>query len=110
METVTKSTKVADRKAKLGKEHKTARFDAKLTIEQKELFLQAATLKGFRSLTDFVVSTVQEKAQIIIKEHSTILASQRDKDIFFNAILNPREPSAKLVEAANKYKALINKQ
>jgi len=109
METLTKSTKVARQKAKSGKENKTARFDAKLTMEQKELFLQAATLKGFRSLTDFVVSTVQEKAQIIIKEHSTILASQRDKDIFFNAILNPREPSAKLLEAAKKYKALIDK-
>lgn len=109
METLTKSTKVARQTAKLVKEHKTARFDAKLTMEQKELFLQAATLKGFRSLTDFVVSTVQEKAQTIIKEHSTILASQRDKDIFFNAILNPRKPSAKLLEAANEYKALINK-
>jgi uncharacterized protein (DUF1778 family) len=107
METIIKSGRIARKKEKLGKEQKTARFDAKLTLEQKELFLQAAALKGFRSLTDFVVSTVQEKAQSIIKEHSTILASEKDKDIFFEALLNPKEPSAKLIEAAKKYKALI---
>jgi uncharacterized protein (DUF1778 family) len=109
METLTKSSRIARKREKLGKEQKTARFDAKLTLEQKELFLQAATLKGFRSLTDFVVSTVQEKALSIIKEHRTILASEKDKDIFFEALLNPKEPSVKLIEAAKQYKALINK-
>ncbi len=109
METITKSSRLARKREKMGKEQKTARFDAKLTLEQKELFLQAATLKGFRSLTDFVVSTVQEKALSIIKEQSTILASEKDKDIFFEALMNPKEPSAKLIEAAKQYKALINK-
>lgn len=109
METLTKSTKVVRKKSKLTKELKTARFDAKLTIAQKELFSQAATLMGFRSLSDFVVSTVQEKAQNIIKDNSIILATRRDQEIFFNAILNPREPSAELLEAAKRYKALIEK-
>ncbi len=109
METLTKSTKVVRIKSKLSKQQKTARFDAKLTIEQKELFLQAATLMGFRSLTDFVVSTVQEKAYSIIKDNSIILATRRDQEIFFNAILNSSEPSAELLEAAKRYKDLINK-
>jgi uncharacterized protein (DUF1778 family) len=108
METSTKSHKITHKKVSL--KTKTARFDTKLTLEQKELFLQAATLMGFRSLTDFVVSTVQEKAQSIIKEHGTILASQKDKDIFFEALLHPKEPSAKLIEAAKQYKALKNKK
>jgi uncharacterized protein (DUF1778 family) len=109
METSTKSRKITNKKVNSGKEKKSARFDAKLTLEQKELFLQAATLKGFRSLTDFVISTVQERAYIIIKEHNTILASQKDKEIFFESLSNPKEPSDKLIKAAKQYKALINK-
>jgi uncharacterized protein (DUF1778 family) len=81
-----------------------ARFDAKLSKEQKELFEYAASLGGFRTLTDFVLYTVQEKAKSIIKEHNTILASQRDKEIFFEGILHPAKPNMELKKAANKYK------
>src|SRR5690606_38510950 len=42
------------------KEH--ARFDARLSKEQKQFFEKAAYLGGYRSLTDFVILTVQEKA------------------------------------------------
>lgn len=45
-----------------------ARFDARLTKEQKLFFEKAAYLGGFRSLTDFVVLTVQEKAKEIVQE------------------------------------------
>lgn len=38
-----------------------------------------------------------------------ILKSKRDQEIFFNAILNPREPNASLLKAAKQYKYLINK-
>jgi len=37
-----------------------------------------------------------------IKQHKI---SQKDKDIFFEALLHPKEPSAKLIEAAKQYKA-----
>jgi uncharacterized protein (DUF1778 family) len=81
-----------------------SRFDTKLSKAQKELFEYAASVGGFRTLTEFVISSVQEKANAIIEQHKTILASQRDREIFFNAILNPEEPDEKLVDAAERYK------
>jgi len=70
-----------------------ARFDARLPKEQKDFFEKAAALGGFRSLTDFIVFTVQEKAREIIKEKEQIIASERDGKIFFDAITNLKKPS-----------------
>ena len=36
---------------------------------------------------------------------NTILASEKDREIFFNAITNPSGPNAKLRYAAKRYKA-----
>ncbi len=44
-----------------------ARFDTRISLEQKTLFERAAKLGGYRNLTDFVVATVQSKAKEIIE-------------------------------------------
>ncbi|MFV8344731.1 MULTISPECIES: DUF1778 domain-containing protein [Flavobacterium] len=85
-----------------------ARFDTKLPIEQKLLFEKAARLGGYRNLTDFVISTVQIKAKEIISEREQVLASQRDSEIFFEAITNPNTPNQALQAAANDFKALLS--
>ncbi len=81
-----------------------SRFDTRLTKEQKALFEYAAHLGGFRTLTDFVLNSVQEKARKIVEEHETILASKRDQQLFFQAIMIPQKPNEKLRKAALKYK------
>ncbi len=83
------------------------RFDAKIPKAQKQLFEYAAHLGGFRTLTDFIINAVQEKANTIIEEHNTILASEKDREIFFDAIMNPRGPNKKLHDAAERYKLFI---
>ncbi len=86
-----------------------SRFDTRLPKQQKELFEHAALLGGFRNLTEFVISSAQEQAIKIIDRHNSILASQKDKEIFFNAIMNPPKPSEKLERAASRFKeALAN--
>ena len=85
-----------------------ARFDAKIPKVQKDLFEYAASLGGFRTLTDFIINTVQEKANAIIREHNTILASEKDREVFFNAFMNPSGPNKKLLDAAERYKEFIN--
>lgn len=84
---------------------KTARFDARLTEEQKKFFEKAAQLGGYRSLTDFMILTVQERANEIVKKQEEIIASQRDRDIFFDALLHPKKPNKTLRSAAEDYKA-----
>jgi uncharacterized protein (DUF1778 family) len=84
-----------------------ARFDAKIPKAQKQLFEYAARLGGFRTLTDFIINAVQEKANIIIQEHDNFLASEKDREIFFSALTNPHGPNEKLRDAAERYKLFI---
>ncbi len=86
---------------------KNARFDTRLPEEQKVLFERAARLGGYRSLTDFVIITVQEKANEIISESERVIASKKDSEIFFDAISNPKSPNEALIKAANEFKALF---
>jgi uncharacterized protein (DUF1778 family) len=86
-----------------------SRFDTRLPKEMKVFFEKAAHLGGYRSLTDFVVLTVQEKAKEIIAEKEQITASQKDSVIFFDAITNPPKANKSLIDAANEYKALLSK-
>lgn len=84
-----------------------ARFDTRLPKEQKEFFEKAAVIGGFRTLTEFVIFSVQDKAKQIFQEHNRILASKRDQEIFFNALLNPSEPNEALKKAAKRYKKVV---
>ncbi len=86
-----------------------SRFDTRLPKEQKIFFEKAARLGGFRSLTDFIVLTVQERAKEIVTERERIIASQKDSEIFFDAITNSSKPNQNLTDAANEYKALFYK-
>lgn len=85
------------------------RFDARLSKEQKLFFIKAATMGGFRSLTDFILLAVQEKAKEIIRENENILSSQKDSEIFFDYIVNADKPNNKLISAAKKYKKSLSK-
>ncbi len=84
------------------------RFDTKLTKVQKELFELATKIGGYRTLTDFMLSTAEEKAKTIVQQHEAILASERDKKIFFDAIMNPPQPNQRLRDAAKRYKEFNN--
>ncbi|WNJ17209.1 DUF1778 domain-containing protein [Pontibacter sp. G13] len=84
------------------------RFDARLTVEQKELFEKAAVLGGFRNLSDFVIQVAQEKAKEIIEEREQIKLSEEDAVIFYDSLENPPEPNQKLQEALAHYKKLLS--
>lgn len=84
-----------------------ARFNARLPKEQKQLFEKAAYLGGYRNLTDFIISSAQEKAKEIVQEKEQIIASERDSNIFFDAITNPKKPSETLRSALDDYNAFI---
>ena len=81
-----------------------SRLDTRLSKEQKEFFEYAANIGGFKTLTEFIINSVQSNAEKIIEKHEKILASNKDKDIFFNELLNPSEPNKALKDAAAKYK------
>jgi uncharacterized protein (DUF1778 family) len=86
-----------------------ARFDTRLSLEQKQFFERAAVLGGFRNLTDFVIVTVQNKAKEIVKEREQIIASQIDNDLFFDSLHNPPKANNDLLSASKEYKELVSK-
>lgn len=79
------------------------RFDTRWTKEQKQLFERASSLGGFRSLSEFVFFAVRKQAEEIIEKHEGLVTSQRDREIFFQALLNPPAPNADLKKAAQRY-------
>lgn len=85
---------------------KGERLEARLTRAQKELIQHAADLLG-RSLTDFVVSLVQEEAKKIIREHEIITLTARESKEFVNSLLNSPEPNSALKKGAKRYNDFI---
>ncbi len=83
---------------------KSARFEARITTAQKSLFQRAAALKGHRTLTEFVITTAQEKAEILIRESEVLHLSQQDRQTVVEALLHPPEPTKKLKQARARYK------
>jgi len=86
-----------------------SRFDTRLPLEQKRLFERAAILGGYRNLTDFITVTVQNKAKEIIEERERIIASERDKEIFFDSLINSPTPNNDLFSAKDEFDKLISK-
>lgn len=84
------------------------RFDTRLSAEQKQFFERAAILGGYRNLTDFVISAAQSKAREIIEEREALLASEKDQEIFFKALMNPPLPNSALISARQDYGKLIS--
>ena len=83
------------------------RFDTRLTKEQKEFFEYAAIIGGYRSLTEFVLVSVDERAKKIVEDHDRIISSKRDQEIFFQAISDAPKPNKALDNAATRYNNLV---
>src|SRR3546814_12293986 len=65
------------------------RLEARVTAEQKALIEHAAALEG-RSITDFVLTSVQDAAKRAIAEHEVIQLSVRDSKAFVEALQHGR--------------------
>ncbi len=79
------------------------RIYARLNSKLKQHIQHAADLKGL-DLTSYVVSTLLADADKTIQEHEVMLLSQRDREAFARAIIDPPSPSEHLLAAAKRYK------
>ncbi len=85
------------------------RLDLRISRKQKEYFEQVLQIGGFRSLTDFLISAASEKAEALMEKHNNWLTSENDRKIFFDALVNPPAPNAKLKEAMQKHELKVKK-
>lgn len=84
------------------------RVEFRVSNEEKELFEYAKELKGFKTFSEFARFIITREAKAIVKEENKILASKRDKELFFNALMGEvHQPNESLLEAIKYHDELI---
>lgn len=81
---------------------RTARLEARITADQKALIERAAAYEG-RSVSDFVVQSVQEAAKTVVPDHEVLRLNRRQSEAFVKILLDPPEPNAALQQAGEQY-------
>lgn len=79
------------------------RLETRVTAAQKSLVERAAALQG-RTVTDFVLTSVQEAAHRAIEEHQRVELSVRDSEAFVDALVHPQPVNARLRETVRRYR------
>jgi len=74
------------------------RLGFRLDEQTKALIEQAAQLER-RKVSDYCLTAIADAARRTISRHETLLLSERDRAAFFEALVNPPEPAARLVRA-----------
>jgi uncharacterized protein (DUF1778 family) len=82
---------------------KTARLEARITAAQKELIERAAAYEG-RTVSDFVLHSVQQAALGVIHEHETMRLNRAQSQAFVAMLLSPQKPKRALQKAADAYR------
>lgn len=84
----------------------TARLEARISADLHAMLKRAAELQG-RSMTDFVVSAVQEAARSAIEQSEVIRLSLADQECFAQALLSPPKPAPALKRAFTRRNKLL---
>ena len=79
------------------------RLETRVTADQKNLIERAAALQG-RTVTDFVLTSVQDAARRAIEEHQRIDLSVRDSQAFVNALIRPQPVNDRLRDTVRHYR------
>ena len=79
------------------------RLETRVTADQKRLIERAAALQG-RTVTDFVLTSVQEAARRAIEEHQRLDLSVRDSEAFVSALLDPQPVNERMRETIGRYR------
>jgi uncharacterized protein (DUF1778 family) len=85
----------------------TARLEARISTDLHTLLKHAAELQG-RSVTDFVVTAVQQAAQQAIEQSGLIRLSLSDQEKFAKAMLAPAKPAPALKRAFSRRRKLLS--
>jgi uncharacterized protein (DUF1778 family) len=91
------------------KMEEAARFDTKLSVIHKRLLEEAASLKGFKNLSEYVITTMVEDATEVIEKYSKVLYSQEDKRRIMEILNEPTELSDSFLRASQKRNERIEK-
>ncbi|MEO6065499.1 MAG: DUF1778 domain-containing protein [Lysobacterales bacterium] len=83
------------------------RLGFRLDEETKDLIEWAAYLSR-RKVSDFCVTALTDTARRTIAEHESLVLSERDRAVFFNALVNPPEPNSRLLRGLADHKRRVD--
>ena len=87
----------------------TARLEARISTDLHAMLKRAAELQG-RTMTDFVVTAVQDAAQRAIEQAEVIRLSLADQQCFAAALLAPTRPAPALKQAFARHRKLLRSE
>lgn len=79
------------------------RLETRVTADQKRLIEHAAALQG-RTVTDFVLTSVQDAARRAIEDHQHLELSVRDSQAFVQALVDPQPVNERLRDTVRRYR------
>jgi uncharacterized protein (DUF1778 family) len=82
------------------------RIEFRLPSGMKEKIEKAAFLKG-RTLSDYAKEVLSRDAEEVIRKHSELELSDRDRDRFLRILSEDPKPNAALLAAAKRYRKTI---
>lgn len=88
---------------------RTARLEARISADLHATLKRAAEIQG-RTMSDFVIASVQEAAQKALEEAEVIRLSLNDQQRFAEAILSPPKPTAALRRAMTRHDKLLRSE
>ena len=87
-------------------ETKTERVQVRIDRAAKRMLERAAALAN-TTVSAFVVNSALDAAGRLIQEREQLVLSERDWDVFFDALVNPPKPNAALRKAFAAHRRLI---
>jgi uncharacterized protein (DUF1778 family) len=85
--------------------NKDERIELRVSSTDKRIFKRAQKLSGDKSFSSFIVRVVKQHAEEIVAKNDRILATEKDRHVFFDAVFGNSTPNQNLVEAAKRYKS-----
>ncbi len=81
---------------------KQDRIELRASQKERERLLEAAMFTGV-TLSGFLRQAALEKSDCILKNRDAIALSDRDRDLFLEALENPPKPNTRLQKAFRSY-------
>lgn len=85
---------------------KDERIELRVSARDKIIFKRAQELSGDKSFSSFIIRIVKKEAEEIVAKNNRIIATEKDRQLFFDAVMSNLEPNAALNAAAERYKTM----
>jgi uncharacterized protein (DUF1778 family) len=82
------------------------RLGFRVDAETKKLVERAARLER-RSMTDFCLTVLTEATRETIARHESLVLSEQARKVFFDALVKPPRPNARLRKAFREMRAQV---